>query len=104
VAEMRFRVSPIPVGESSCYYNWLSTCSAGVVVALATDTVFFPRAFLNPVVSNSFLSFLPVSVLILGIITGSFRSCCQWRFPSRGIILSGLVLILFVEFRIESPF
>jgi len=94
----------IPVGEGSCYYNWLSTFSPGVVVEGATSASFFPLSFFNYLFGNSFMSFLPVGMLILRIITVSFRSCCPWRFPSGGIILPTFVIFLFLEFCVESFF
>jgi len=101
---VRFRVSPIPVSEGSCHHNRLSTFSPGVVFEGATSATFFPLLFFNHIFGNPFVSFLLVSMLILGIITGSFCSCCPRSFPSRAIILSRFVMILFLEFCVESLF
>jgi len=101
---VRFRVSPIPVSDGSCHHNRLATFSPGVVFEGAMSATFFPLLFFNHLFSDPFMSFLPVGMVILGIITGSFCSCCLRSFPSRAIILSRFLIILFLEFCVESLF
>ena len=100
---VRFRVSPIPVREGSCHYNWLSTFSPGLVLKGPTGATFFPLQFFNHTFGNSFVSFPPVSVLILEIMTASFCSCCPGDFHCKVLSFQGL-LSFFVSNFVLNPF
>jgi len=101
---MRFGVSSIHISEGSCNYDRLSIFSSGGVPDGATCTSFFPVLFFNPNCSDSCMSFLPVGIFVLGIVSISFCSCSRCVFPSCGIFLSLFVPILVLEFSVDSFF